>query len=106
MSEKNFTTSTVLSSGSKEVNSWEHPCKQGLMFQVYEPNSLYLSESSSANHLQGLKVLQTQSGPFQTQELRLFPRMLRTPNAFLQGTKTTKNISSHVFTVQKYSADC
>lgn len=50
----------------------------------------YLSKSSSTNHLQGLKVLQTQSSAFQTQKLGLSPRVLRAPHTFLQTDATFK----------------
>lgn len=64
------------------------------MIQVFKCYLMcfYLSKSSSANHLQGLKVLQTQSGAFQAKKLCLFPCMLRTSNTFLQSRDTTVTI--------------
>lgn len=49
-----------------------------------EDSCAHLSEGSSANHLQRLKVLQAQPGAFEAQELRLFPGVLRAAQAFLQ----------------------
>lgn len=63
------------------------------MYQVF---TFYLSKSSSANHLQGLKVFQAQSSTFQTEKLSLFSCMLRTPDTFLQSTNTKQILYTQI----------
>lgn len=49
----------------------------------------HLSKCSSPNHFEGLKVIKTKAGPFETQKLCLLTSVQRAPHALLRQKKQT-----------------